>query len=181
MREILDGIRAGVIRESDLDWCVENILRVLVQSPSFQGYQYSNQPDLKAHAQVAREVAAEGFVLLENDGVLPLKKGKRIALLGVDSYDALVGGSGSGHVNRAYEVSIYEGLRQAGYRLDEEQSNAYINYVEAEKAKQNREFFWVVPTIDELAVSQEQAEALALRNDVCVLTIGRMAGEGDER
>ena len=181
LREILDGIRAGVIRESDLDWCVENILRVLVKTPVFQGYQYSNQPNLKANALVAREIAAEGMVLLENNGVLPLKKGKRIALVGVDSYDALVGGSGSGHVNRAYEVSIYEGLRRAGFRLDEESSKHYIEYVEAEKAKQNREFFWVVPTIDELAVSAEQAEQLAQRNDVCILTIGRMAGEGDDR
>ena len=181
LREILDGIKAGVIRESDLDWCVENILRVLVKTHVFKGYPYSNQPDLKANAQVAREIAAEGMVLLENNGVLPLKKGKRIALLGVDSYDALVGGSGSGHVNRAYEVSVYEGLLNAGFRLDEEQSNIYTDYVEAEKAKQNREFFWVVPTIDELAVSQEQAEQLAQHNDLCLLTIGRMAGEGDDR
>ena len=199
LREILDGIKTGVIKESDLDWCVENILRVLVKTPVFNHYQYSNQPDLKANAQVAREVAAEGFVLLKNERiltpplthplqgrgaaapVLPLKKGKRVALLGVDSYDALVGGSGSGHVNRAYEVSIYEGLRSAGFRLDEEASKHYIEYVEAEKAKQNREFFWVVPTIDELTVSQEEAEALAQRNDVCILTIGRMAGEGDDR
>ena len=115
------------------------------------------------------------------NGVLPLKKGKRVALLGVDSYDALVGGSGSGHVNRQYEVSIYEGLKQAGFRLDEESSRQYIDYVETEKAKQNREFFWVVPTIAELAVTQEQAETLAQRNDLCILTIGRMAGEGDDR
>ena len=181
LREIIDGIKAGIIRESDLDWCVENILRVLVKTPVFKGYEYSNQPDLKANAQVARETAAEGLVLLENNGALPLKKGKRIALLGVDSYDALVGGSGSGHVNRAYEVSIYEGLQNAGFRLDEESSKQYIDYVETEKAKQNREFFWVVPTIDELAVSQEQAEQLAQRNDLCILTIGRMAGEGDDR
>ena len=181
LREILDGIKAGIIQETDLDWCVENILRVLVKTPVFKGYQYSNHPDLKANALVAREIAAEGMVLLENNGVLPLKKGKRIALLGVDSYDALVGGSGSGHVNRAYEVSIYEGLRNAGFRLDEESSKHYIDYVETEKAKQNREFFWVVPTIDELDVSQEEAEALAQRNDICILTIGRMAGEGDDR
>ena len=181
LREILDGIKAGIIQESDLDWCVENILRVLVKTHVFKGYPYSNQPDLKANAQVAREIAAEGMVLLENNGVLPLKKGKRIALLGVDSYDALVGGSGSGHVNRAYEVSVYEGLLNAGFRLDEEQSKIYTDYVEAEKAKQNREFFWVVPTIDELAVSQEQAEQLAQHNDLCLLTIGRMAGEGDDR
>ena len=181
LREIMDGIKAGIIKEQDLDWCVENILRVLVKTPVFKDYQYSNQPDLKAHAKIAREVAAEGMVLLENNGVLPLKKGKRVALLGVDSYDALVGGSGSGHVNRQYEVSIYEGLKQAGFRLDAEQSKIYMDYVEAEKSKQNREFFWVVPTINELAVSQEQAEALAQRNDLCILTIGRMAGEGDDR
>ncbi|MBR0165754.1 MAG: glycoside hydrolase family 3 C-terminal domain-containing protein, partial [Prevotella sp.] len=102
-------------------------------------------------------------------------------LLGVDSYDALVGGSGSGHVNRQYEVSIYEGLKQAGFSLDAEQSKICMDYVEAEKSKQNREFFWVVPTINEWAVSQERAEALAQRNDLCILTIGRMAGEGDDR
>ena len=181
LREILDGIRAGIISESDLDWCVENILRVLVKTPVFNRYEYGNQPDLKAHTQVAREVAAEGMVLLENNGVLPLKKGKRVALLGVDSYDALVGGSGSGHVNRQYEVSVYEGLKNAGFRLDTDQSKAYVDYVEAEKAKQNREFFWVVPTIAEIAVSQAQAEQLAQRNDLCILTIGRMAGEGDDR
>ena len=181
LREIMDGIKAGIIKEQDLDWCVENILRVLVKTPVFKDYQYSNQPDLKAHAKIAREVAAEGMVLLENNGVLPLKKGKRVALLGVDSYDALVGGSGSGHVNRQYEVSIYEGLKQAGFSLDAEQSKIYMDYVEAEKSKQNREFFWVVPTINELAVSQERAEALAQRNDLCILTIGRMAGEGDDR
>ena len=181
LREILDAINAGIIQECDLDWCVENILRVLVKTPVFKGYNYSNKPDLKAHAKIAREVAAEGMVLLENNGVLPLKKGKRVALLGVDSYDALVGGSGSGHVNRQYEVSIYEGLKQAGFSLDKESSRQYNDYVEAEKAKQNREFFWVVPTIAELAVTQEQAEALAQRNDLCILTIGRMAGEGDDR
>ena len=181
LREILDAINAGIISERDLDWCVENILRVLVKTPVFKGYKYSNEPDLKAHANIAREVAAEGMVLLENNGILPLKKGKRVALLGVDSYDALVGGSGSGHVNRQYEVSIYEGLKQAGFSLDAEQSKIYMDYVEAEKSKQNREFFWVVPTINEWAVSQERAEALAQRNDLCILTIGRMAGEGDDR
>ena len=181
LREILDAINAGIISERDLDWCVENILRVLVKTPVVKGYKYSNEPDLKAHANIAREVAAEGMVLLENNGILPLKKGKRVALLGVDSYDALVGGSGSGHVNRQYEVSIYEGLKQAGFSLDAEQSKIYMDYVEAEKSKQNREFFWVVPTINELAVSQERAEALAQRNDLCILTIGRMAGEGDDR
>ncbi|MBQ7513551.1 MAG: glycoside hydrolase family 3 C-terminal domain-containing protein [Prevotella sp.] len=181
LREILDAINAGIIQERDLDWCVENILRVLVKTPIFKGYKYSNKPDLKVHAKIAREVAAEGMVLLENNGVLPLKKGKRVALLGVDSYDALVGGSGSGHVNRQYEVSIYEGLKQAGFSLDAEQSKICMDYVEAEKSKQNREFFWVVPTINEWAVSQERAEALAQRNDLCILTIGRMAGEGDDR
>ena len=155
LREILDAINAGIIQERDLDWCVENILRVLVKTPVFKGYKYSNKPDLKAHANIAREVAAEGMVLLENNGALPLKKGKRVALLGVDSYDALVGGSGSGHVNRQYEVSIYEGLKQAGFSLDAEQSKIYMDYVEAEKSKQNR--------------------------DLCILTIGRMAGEGDDR
>ncbi|MBQ7421770.1 MAG: glycoside hydrolase family 3 C-terminal domain-containing protein [Prevotella sp.] len=193
MNEILESIGNGTLSEDDLDWCVENILRVLVQSPSFQRYAYSNQPDLDAHAQVAREVAAEGMVLLKNAkrinpenkrksiSVLPLDKRQKVALLGVDSYDALVGGSGSGHVNRKYEVSIYEGLLSAGFSIDDEWKNTYLDYIAAEKAKQGESFFWIVPTIAELSISKEQAKQLALHNDVCIFTIGRMAGEGEDR
>ena len=113
MNEIIEAVQNGTLAESQLDWCVENILRVLVQSPTFNRYAYSDKPALQAHAALTREAATEGMVLLENNGVLPISQ-QRVALIGVDSYDILVGGSGSGYVNRKYKVSTCEGLKAAG-------------------------------------------------------------------
>ena len=179
MNEIIEAVQNGTLAESQLDWCVENILRILVQSPTFNRYPYSDQPDLQAHAALTREAATEGMVLLESNGVLPIDR-QRIALLGVDSYDILVGGSGSGYVNRKYKVSTYEGLKAAGFTIDETQAQTYLDYIKAEKAK-TQEIFWIVPTVEEIEISQAVAERLAKDNDLCILTVGRMAGEGGDR
>ena len=179
MNDIIDGVKNGTLAERQLDWCVENILRILVLSPTFNRYQYSDRPDLQAHAAITREAASEGMVLLENKGVLPIAQ-QRVALLGVDSYDILVGGSGSGYVNRKYKVSTYEGLKAAGFSIDEQQAQTYLDYIKDEKAKTS-ENFWTVPVVQEIVVSQQDAERLARDNDLCILTIGRMAGEGGDR
>ncbi|MBR0417655.1 MAG: glycoside hydrolase family 3 C-terminal domain-containing protein [Erysipelotrichaceae bacterium] len=66
------------------------------------------------HRILARKAAAEGFVLLKNDGVLPLDTGK-IALYGPGSRKTVKGGSGSGDVRERYSVTIEEGLKNAGF------------------------------------------------------------------
>ena len=66
------------------------------------------------HRALARKAAAEGFVLLKNDGVLPLDAGK-IALYGPGSRKTVKGGSGSGDVRERYSVTIEEGLKNAGF------------------------------------------------------------------
>ena len=63
------------------------------------------------------QAAAEGIVLLENDGVLPLKETGRIALYGNGGRMTLKGGTGSGDVNERHAVSIEEGLEQAGFTV----------------------------------------------------------------
>ncbi len=68
----------------------------------------------KAHRALAREAAAEGIVLLKNDGVLPMTP-KNIALYGPGSRMTVKGGSGSGDVRERHSVSIEEGLRSAGF------------------------------------------------------------------
>lgn len=69
----------------------------------------------REHRKIARRAAAEGIVLLENDGVLPLQAGARIALYGFGARYTVKGGTGSGSVNNRSNVSIDEGLRNSGF------------------------------------------------------------------
>lgn len=68
----------------------------------------------RRHKALARRAAAEGIVLLKNDGVLPIHPGK-IALYGPGSRQTVKGGSGSGDVHERHSVTIEEGLRNAGF------------------------------------------------------------------
>ena len=68
----------------------------------------------RAHRAIAREAAAEGIVLLENNGVLPMQP-QKIALYGGGSRMTVKGGSGSGDVHERYSVTIEEGLKNAGF------------------------------------------------------------------
>lgn len=45
----------------------------------------------KAHIELSRKVAAEGMVLLENNGILPLKEHTTVALFGIGSIDYVKG------------------------------------------------------------------------------------------
>ena len=69
--------------------------------------------------KLAREAATEGFVLLENNGILPLKQ-KKIALFGSGARMTVKGGTGSGAVRERYSVSIAEGLKNAGFEITTE-------------------------------------------------------------
>ena len=66
---------------------------------------------------VAREAAAEGMVLLENNGILPLRPGMKLALYGKGARYTIKGGTGSGDVNSRNTVTVDEGLRNAGYQI----------------------------------------------------------------
>lgn len=70
--------------------------------------------------KLARKVAAEGVVLLKNDGTLPLAKGSSVALYGSGALYTVKGGTGSGDVNERHVVSICEGMRNAGFRIANE-------------------------------------------------------------
>lgn len=67
-----------------------------------------------ALATLAREVAAEGAVLLKNDHqLLPLRNGQAVSVFGRCQYDYYKSGTGSGGmVNAPYEISILDGVRQ---------------------------------------------------------------------
>ena len=199
---IVAGVKSGKLDEADLDRNVQRILNLVEKSPRFQGYQYSNKPDLKTHAAITRQSAAEGMVLMKNgqgveqssnEKALPFKENvKNVALYGCTSYDFIAGGTGSGNVNHAYVVSLLDGLKNGGYTVSEEMKTAYEKYISDAKEAQQK-------AIEEMAKKDKQAAMLARfmpgtlpaekqfsteeltaqaeASDIAIITIGRISGE----
>ena len=179
---IVKGVQDGALDEAILNQNVKRILEMILQTPRFKGYEYSNKPDLKAHAAVTRQSATEGMVLLKNDNrALPLAADvKNVALFGCTSYDFIAGGTGSGNVNRAYTVSLLDGLKNAGYVVDEALKNSYEAYLKAEKerlSKDKKEWFMPDTRPAEMAVSAQVIREQAAKADVALVTLGRTSGE----
>lgn len=182
--QIMAGLENGSLDEEILDRNVRRILELIVRTPSFKGYKYSNKPDLKAHADITRQSATEGMVLLKNDkGTLPLAKDiKNVAVYGNGSYDFIAGGTGSGNVNRAYTVSLLDGLGNAGYKTDkrlEEDYRTYLkNYYEnLPKSDNPMSAFLPTPLPDEMTVDPKEIARQAEEMDMALITIGRQSGE----
>ena len=83
-KTLINAVKEGKLDVKLLDRNIEKILTIMLQSPRFKGYKYSNKPDLKAHAAVTRQSASEGMVLLKNaDNTLPFAPAvKNIAVFG---------------------------------------------------------------------------------------------------
>lgn len=184
---LIAAVKDGRLDEKILDCNVENILRIIMRSPSFlQPNRSSNvriDSLLHAHAQIARKVAGRGMVLLKNEGVLPLRERKitSVALLGKGSYDTYVGGTGSGRVTRAYKVNLDEALLTAGFRLDTALMRRYKQHIAHSRSVQQQESAWFMPYVSEQSPTQAQIEQLAQTNDMAIVTIQRIAGEGGDR
>ncbi|MCF0173699.1 MAG: glycoside hydrolase family 3 C-terminal domain-containing protein, partial [Bacteroidales bacterium] len=184
---IVEGVRSGALDEKVLDRNVKRVLELVLRSPRFKGYEYSNKPDLKAHAEVTRLSASEGMVLLKNEAALPLKDVKKVALFGCTSYDFIAGGTGSGNVNRAYTVSLTEGLANAGYVVDEKLAKDYAKHIEAEKNRIKPDpsipfsQFLPLPRPNELVPSFFDLIRYVATNDVALITLGRLSGEFFDR
>ena len=190
---IVAGVKSGKLDEADLDRNVQRVLNLVEKSPRFQGYQYSNKPDLEAHAAVTRQSAAEGMVLMENKDALPFNENvKNVALYGCTSYDFIAGGTGSGNVNHAYVVSLLDGLKNGGYTVSDELKSTYEKYIadakEAQKkaldemAKKDPKNAMLVSFLPgtlpaEKQFTAEELTAQAEASDVALITIGRISGE----
>ena len=183
--QIVDAVKNGTLKEEDVNRNVSRILSLIEKTPRYKGYKYSNKPDLKAHAQVTRQSALEGMVLLKNEGTLPLAEKQSIGLYGCTSYDFIAGGTGSGNVNHAYVVSLTEGLENAGYKVDEAQKTLYTKYIteqkaaiEAERSKMGQfAMFMPMPLVKEIVPADAELKAQVEKNDLAVITIGRLSGE----
>lgn len=175
----------GQLSMDDINTSVKRILKLILGSKKMQRYVNSNNPDLKAHAEVSRQSAAEGMVLLKNEGALPVAAGKNVALFGVTSYDFIVGGTGSGDVNEAYSVSLEDGLKNAGFQVNEKAKSVF----EAHKAA-NQKAFKHPEGLDamthpynppQISYSPQTVSEIAGTSDLGIITIGRNSGEGADR
>ena len=152
----------------------------------------------KDNAILAREAAAEGFVLLKNEAqTLPLKPGTKIGLYGAGAVRTIKGGTGSGDVNNRYNVNIYDGLKNAGYEITSVEwldgyDSCYIQARESWKSEIfrklteecNGNFFEAYSTtpfsmpagaaIDEAAAKEDGAE-------IAMYVLARIAGENADR
>jgi beta-glucosidase len=187
VKKIVAAVKEGKLDVKLLDRNVENILNILVTSPRFKGYKYSNKPDLKAHAEVTRQAATEGMVLLKNDnGALPFGATvKNIAAFGNTSYNIIVGGTGSGQVNKAYSVSLSEGLKNVGLTQNEDLQNLYTNYIKLTRDGRPvlKGFMAIMGSrpIEELSINKDIITGMANVCDAALITIGRNSGEGSDR
>ncbi|MFN8258542.1 MAG: glycoside hydrolase family 3 C-terminal domain-containing protein [Bacteroidales bacterium] len=186
---IVKAVNEGKLDIKYLDANVERILNYILKTPRFNGYKYSNAPDLKAHALLAREAAANGMVLLKNDkSSLPFDtKIKKIAAFGNASYETVIGGTGSGDVNEAYTISLADGLKNAGFTVNEPLVKIYADYIKVTRDNQpkpNNPFAMLMGAklpVAEMPVDEALATKMAGENDIAIITIGRNAGEGQDR
>ncbi len=123
IEEIINAVKDGSLDEKVLDDNVRRVLELVVKTYSYRDYDFSNRPDLEAHAEMTRRVAAESSILLKNDNkALPFAKNiKNVAIYGKTGYNLIPGGIGFKEYNTGnYHISLVEGLRLAGYNVDRE-------------------------------------------------------------
>ena len=187
MNRILAAVKDSRISMDEIDRNARRVLELVVKTNTFRGYKYSDNPDLKANAAIARRVAGESIVMLRNEQALPLAEGTKVALFGMSSVDFVAGGTGSGNVNKAYVVPMDQALEEDGFLVDEDLKNYYNEY------KQHQEATWALAfagnpmglavlrfkgsKIPEPELPETGFPAKAKSNDVAVVVIGRNAGE----
>jgi beta-glucosidase len=181
-KAIVDAVNAGKLDVQLLDRNVEKILNTLLLTPSFKKYINSDRPDLKSHATIARTAAGESVILLKDEKALPFNGKKKIALFGNTSYELIAGGTGSGDVNKAYKVSLEQGLVNAGYTMNEKITASYETYLKEENAKRPKpRFFFLPPPIPEKKQEMDLLNQAAEESNLAIFTLGRNAGEGQDR
>lgn len=185
VKAIIDGVNNKQLDESVLNANVEHMLKIILQTPAFKNYKYSEAPDLKKDAEVSRMAASQGMILLKNTAnALPFKNIKKVALFGNTAYDIIAGGTGSGNVNKAYTISLAQGLQNDGLQINASLLSAYPAYIADAKAKQPkpaRGMFMAPPPIPQMAIADSDLPQYAADADIAVITIGRNAGEGADR
>ncbi|MCM1329042.1 MAG: glycoside hydrolase family 3 C-terminal domain-containing protein [Ruminococcus sp.] len=134
--------------------------------------------DWNRYLETSRRAAAEGCVLLENNGALPLDKNAETAVFGrIQSHYYKSGTGSGGMVNVSRVWSIVDGLKECGAALNAELERVYENW-EKENPCSNGDGWGGEPwSQEEMPVSDELAARVAETAETALVIIGRTAGE----
>ena len=133
----------------------------------------------KEHILLSKDAAREGMVLLKNEnGLLPLAAGSKIALFGKGSFDYVKGGGGSGDVYTAYVRNLYEGLKaqETAVQIYEPLSAFYRTDIQHQYEAGAAPGMTVEPELP-----AELADGAKAYADIAVVVISRFSGEGWDR
>lgn len=143
------------------------------------GDNHSRITECEKHRELSRTAATEGSVLLKNENaILPLAKGTKVAVFGKAQIDYVKGGGGSGGVHVSYVRNIYEGLKLKKEQVDvfDELSLYYQNYVEC-KYKEGA----TLGMFDEAPLPEELLAKAKNYTDTAIITICRYSRENEDR
>ncbi len=139
----------------------------------------------EAHIKLSEQAAAEGVVMLENNGILPFKKGTRITLLGVASLDYIKGGEGSGQVHCDYVPNFYEALKahEPFVSVNDEVAKYYYDFAAPilSKPPVTTDVCRQPEVCPEPPLNIDLIENAAKDSDVAVVVIHRNSGENYDR
>lgn len=187
-KTLLRALKSGRLKEEDINRAVLNILRLISKTPTFRKVNSAGSTDLSNHADVAYESAVEGMILLKNeDDVLPIDlKTTRIALFGVGQIETVRGGTGSGYTYPRYVVSILDGFKERSARLDGKLVKDYEEYIAKMRSKEEYRIdldTWPpkISKLPEMQFDREKLEEISSKNDIAIVVISRISGEGKDR
>ncbi|MEI2358978.1 glycoside hydrolase family 3 N-terminal domain-containing protein [Priestia megaterium] len=182
-QQIIDAVQSGALNEKVLDRNVKELLQVIVKTPSFKGEQPLNNPDLNENAKVVRKAAANAMVLLKNkSSTLPITKPASASIFGTPQIETLTGGRGSSTVytEPGRIIGIPDGLRNAGFELNEGLINKYKEYVAKLRSQDqykgtSGDFGTLGPKLPEMDIT-EDAIAAAENTDVGIIVLSPAFG-----
>ena len=127
-----------------------------------------------------RQAAAESIVLLENDGVLPLKAQSKLAVFGRSQIDYFYVGYGSGgEVNPPYLVNVIQGLEEKDLLLNKVLIKKYQTFSANNIVEDGIWGQWP-RFLEEMTLSNEEVKSASEDSEIALIVIGRAAGEDRE-
>jgi beta-glucosidase len=177
--KILQAVENKELDESIVTQNAVRIMTQILKTPSYNNYNYFDKPELEENAFLSQKAATEGMVLLKNDGSLPISTSDKIASFGVGQILTIKGGTGSGDVHSRKIVNIIDGL-SSEYMIDTTLKTSYETFIK-DNSYENEVFVGNITACDEMPIPIEDIDDFAASNDIAVITISRISGEGKDR